>query len=139
MRVVVDTNIFVSGLIASSGPPATIVDAVLRGTLTAVFSEETLSELTEVLRRPRFSRYFTARALDLESVIADISQLIELVETRPSNKRIRDRDDRPFVDLRLTSPRPIFFVTGDRVLTEDLSPDIPMISPAAFVRLLRTV
>ena len=49
MRVIVDTNIIVSGLISSSGPPAKIVNALLQGLLIPVLSPDTLAELEAVL------------------------------------------------------------------------------------------
>ncbi|TAJ08565.1 MAG: putative toxin-antitoxin system toxin component, PIN family [Nitrospirae bacterium] len=49
MRVIVDTNIIVSGLISSSGPPAKIVNALLQGLLIPVLSPDTLAELETVL------------------------------------------------------------------------------------------
>jgi hypothetical protein len=42
VRVVIDTNVLVSGLISRSGPPARIVNAVLRGEIVPVMSEATL-------------------------------------------------------------------------------------------------
>ena len=52
MRVVLDTNILVSGLITSTAPPAQILNALRDGRLVAVMSEATLAELAAVLQRP---------------------------------------------------------------------------------------
>ena len=51
MRVIVDTNIIVSGLISPTGPPGKIVDALLQGFLVPVMSQATLAELEAVLMR----------------------------------------------------------------------------------------
>ncbi|MBI2225550.1 MAG: PIN domain-containing protein [Betaproteobacteria bacterium] len=48
MRVIVDTNVLVSGLISSRGSPARIVDAVLAGRIIPVMSEATFVD--KVLR-----------------------------------------------------------------------------------------
>ncbi|MEK7223500.1 MAG: putative toxin-antitoxin system toxin component, PIN family [Pseudomonadota bacterium] len=53
MRVIIDTNVLVSGLISRSGPPAQIINAVLRGEIVPVMSDVTFAELEEVLHRPR--------------------------------------------------------------------------------------
>ncbi|NEX23818.1 putative toxin-antitoxin system toxin component, PIN family [Thiorhodococcus mannitoliphagus] len=60
MRVVVDTNVFVSGLINPRGAPGA-VDAVIEGRITPVFSSETLAELQDVLARPRLQRFLRKR------------------------------------------------------------------------------
>ena len=59
MRVVLDTNIIVSGLMSVTSPPAQILDAVRVGQVVAVMSKATLAELEHVLSRPAIQRYFT--------------------------------------------------------------------------------
>ena len=58
-RAIVDTNVFVSGLI-NPGAPGTIVDAVIDGRITPVFSAETLAELGDV--RPQLQRFCALRS-----------------------------------------------------------------------------
>lgn len=58
MRVIVDTNILVSGLISQSGPPAKVIDAILKGHIIPIMSPATFAELDEVLHRPQLQRYF---------------------------------------------------------------------------------
>jgi hypothetical protein len=58
VRVIVDTNIFVSGIISKKGAPAKIIETMLAGTLIPVMSEATFAELQEVLHRPRPQTYF---------------------------------------------------------------------------------
>ena len=54
MNVMLDTNILVSALISSFGPPARILDMVLLGDLRLVYDDRILAEYREVLARPRF-------------------------------------------------------------------------------------
>jgi putative PIN family toxin of toxin-antitoxin system len=56
VRLVIDPNVFVSGLIAQ-GPPAEVVDLMRYGELRAVVCPQLLDELEGVLARPRFRRY----------------------------------------------------------------------------------
>jgi predicted nucleic acid-binding protein len=58
MRLIIDTNIFVSGLLNREGAPGKILDSVLYGDLIAVMSDTTFNELSEVLNRPRLAPYF---------------------------------------------------------------------------------
>jgi putative PIN family toxin of toxin-antitoxin system len=56
-RVVLDTNVLVSGL-GWSGPPAAIVDAVTAGELTLLSSPALIAELRRVLRYPKLAKMF---------------------------------------------------------------------------------
>lgn len=62
IRAVVDTNIFVSALIAPAGNEALIVLAIRQGWVKPYFSVEILEEYAEVLARPKFS--FPADEID---------------------------------------------------------------------------
>ncbi len=50
-RVVIDTNVWVAGLLTPSGPPSRIVDLALTGVLTAIVGPAILREYEEVLLR----------------------------------------------------------------------------------------
>ena len=69
MRVVLDTNIFVSGLLSAAGPPARIIQAVLQRRLIPVMSPETFAELEAVLRRPQHR--MTSGGQSIELVVAE--------------------------------------------------------------------
>ncbi|MGD1073938.1 MAG: putative toxin-antitoxin system toxin component, PIN family [Bryobacteraceae bacterium] len=53
MRVVIDTNILVSALIAPSGKPAAIIDAWLDGRFTLLTCATHVDELRSTLHKPR--------------------------------------------------------------------------------------
>jgi len=63
VRVVLDTNIIVSGLMSLTNPPAQILNAVRTGQVVAVMSAATLAELEDVLQRPAVRRYFRHAAV----------------------------------------------------------------------------
>jgi len=54
MDIVIDTNVFVTGLLSPFGACGEIVRMVSSGELTLSFDARILSEYDEVLRRPRF-------------------------------------------------------------------------------------
>jgi len=54
MRVVLDTNVLVAGLLSALGPPGWIVEAVLAGKLEPAFNEAIRHEYDEVLHRAEF-------------------------------------------------------------------------------------
>ncbi|MFN2582732.1 MAG: putative toxin-antitoxin system toxin component, PIN family [Candidatus Dormibacteria bacterium] len=58
-RVVLDSNVLVSGLIKAHGPSARLVDAVRTGLLDLAVCPHLLEELGRTLAKPRMSRYVT--------------------------------------------------------------------------------
>lgn len=139
MRVVVDTNILVSGLISRAGPPARIVDAVLRGEIVPVMSDATFAELEEVLHRPSLQRYFRDSRVTPFQLLTALKTVAEFAKPGHSRVRMRDPTDRPFVDLAATHPTPDFIVTGDKDFEQDRYHGVPVISASLFVQtVLRT-
>lgn len=54
MRLVVDTNVIVSGLLTRRGKPGQIVDRILDGGICVVYPAEILHEYRDVLARAKF-------------------------------------------------------------------------------------
>jgi putative PIN family toxin of toxin-antitoxin system len=72
MRVVIDTNVFVSG-IRFGGRPQSVLDAMARPDCTLVCSEEILTELEEVLLgKFQWPRRRVESALDQVRALADM-------------------------------------------------------------------
>jgi hypothetical protein len=136
VRVIVDTNVFVSGLISPAGPPARILDAIIEGTITAVFSTETLAELREVLRRPSLQRYLVRAGVEPEIFLSRLAEIVEIVEPETTAASIRDPKDQPFLALASCTPRADALVTGDRDFTADSYCGVPVIPPALLADML---
>ena len=83
MRVVLDTNIFVSGLLSAAGPPARIIQAVLQRRLIPIMSPDTFAELEAVLRRPKLQRVFTRAGVIITSFLATIQAEVQFVDPHP--------------------------------------------------------
>ena len=133
MRVIVDTNVLVSGLISDAGAPARIVDAILNGDLVPVMSPATFAELEDVLHRPTLQAYFRRAGITPYHLLASLEQIAQFVTPRPSKTPIRDAKDRPFLELAATRPAPDFIVTGDKDFEQDRYEGVPVISASLFV------
>ena len=99
MRVVIDTNVLVSGLLSPFGPSARILDLVLLGELTPVFDDRILAEYREVLARREFG-------FDPE----DVRQLLHFFEVEgervtapPLAVTLPDPDDLPFLETAVAA------------------------------------
>jgi uncharacterized protein len=108
VRLVVDTNILVSGLLKRGGPPGRIVEALVRGQLELVYSQDIIAEYDEILSRPKF-----ALPTDLVTVVMEsVYQYGSQVSPSPIPAfPLPDPDDWPFVAVALTVHCPI--VTGN--------------------------
>jgi uncharacterized protein len=111
---VVDTNVWVSGLILPDSVSGRVVDAIRTGAIEAVVSWELAEEITEVLRRPRIRRYGIEER-DVEDVLAALAPFLPTVEVDVS---VRDPDDAPVV-IAAVAGRADAVVTGDQDLLDD--------------------
>jgi hypothetical protein len=133
MRVIIDTNILISGLISKKGAPSKIINAVLQGRLVPVCSQVTLAELADVLLRPHLLIFFQRAGVSPVEFIETFKQLAEMIEVVPQVLQMGDVKDQPFVDLAATVPPPDFIITGDKDFTEKRYFDVPVISATVFV------
>ena len=106
-KVVLDTNVLVSALLAN-GPPAAIVDMVADGKLRPFYNDYIISEYWNVLRRPKFN----FNPLQVSRLIDDIVRIGVAVEiNEPGVIPMADEDDRIFLNVAQTSLA--FLVTGN--------------------------
>ncbi len=118
MKVVLDTNILISGMGRSSGPPGRIFDAWLSGRFDLVTSEPLIDELMAALAYPKVRRLLVAGGVpddDLREYI-DILRIKAILVT-PTGiqlpKTPRDLDDIAVLEALLASEAE-FLVTGDK-------------------------
>lgn len=93
MRVVLDTNVVVSGVLSEMGPPGQLLDLVLDGTLVLVVEPRILGEYREVLARPKLHLDPTIVGTLLEA----IDSIGFPVTASPWPYRLADPDDEIFI------------------------------------------
>lgn len=109
MRIVLDTNVLVSGLLSPHGPPARIVELVAAGALRLCHDSRIIAEYSEVLAQPRF-RFDQELVADLLSQIeADRDLVVAMVLPMV----LLDADDMMFVEVAVTG-RAGWIVTGNQ-------------------------
>jgi putative PIN family toxin of toxin-antitoxin system len=108
MRIVLDTNVLVAGLLSSSGPPGWIVEAAVAGELELALDMAIREEYEEVLLRPEF-RFPAARVATLLGVIDRFAHWV--VAAPPWPDALPDRDDEPFLAVAAASGS--MLVTGN--------------------------
>jgi putative PIN family toxin of toxin-antitoxin system len=115
MRIVVDTNTAISGLLWD-GPPHQLLELGFREILTVCSSVALIAELAEVLSRPKFLQRIRAASLSGSELIQNYARIVEIVDAQPLAARIsRDPDD-DIVIAAAVAARADLIVSGDRDL-----------------------
>lgn len=128
MRVIVDTNVFVSAALKESSWPGTVIRWLDEhgGLLKSTATEQ---QVIEVLRRPYFASKLPTAYLDKVRRIFFQAELVAIVERVVA---CRDATDDKFLELAVNGHAETI-VTGDLDLLV-LGPfrGIPIITPSAF-------
>ena len=128
LRVVLDTNVLISGLAYPASVPGRILAAWHAGQLQVVFSHYILDEMVRVL--PKLPR-LALGATEIRDLADSFLFLADVVE--PGNeveKELRDAADRPILGTLLASGAN-YLITGDKDLLA-LAAKYPILTPAAF-------
>lgn len=133
LRTIIDTGVVVSALLLPRSVPRQAFDvAAARGRL--LVSDETIAELDDVLRRPKFDKYVPeTRRLEFLAALVREAELIDVVDVVTE---CRDPKDNKFLELAL-SGRGSHIVTGDSDLLV-LHPfrEIAIVTPQSFLTML---
>jgi len=129
-RVVIDTNVLISGLLSTTSTPALAVEkAITKAELVA--TTETLRELIQTLLLPKFDRY--VRRERREALLQRVASIVEIVEVLQVVRASRDPKDDKFLEAAVNG-RANVLLTGDRDLL-DLNPfrGIAIVTPADYL------
>lgn len=130
-RIVVDTNTYVSRLLAPGSVPALAVDRAMEQALV-LLSDATLEELADVLSRPKFDPYVTMdERRTFIRLLISVATLVPIVQQVHA---CRDPKDDKFLELALNGEADLI-VTGDKdLLTLDPFHGITIITPASYLK-----
>lgn len=127
MRVVLDTNVLLSGFAFPKSLPGRILAQWRQGSLDLVLSNFILDELRRVL--PRLSNRHGLSDNEIDDLVDILSLKVELVEPVKLDKKVcRDPDDALVLGTlvaALNIDQDICLVTGDKDLLE-LSENFPI-------------
>lgn len=108
LRIVVDTGVAISALLPRSVPRRAFDLAVARGCF--LVSTETIAELDEVLRRPKFDKYIPEeQRLEFFAALVREAELIDVTERITE---CRDPKDDKFLELAACG-RATHLISGD--------------------------
>ena len=130
LRVVIDTNVLLSGLLWH-GAPHVLLEHVRAGTLGLVSSPAILAELAIVLARPKFEVILARSNTSRGIALAELRQLAEVIEPpRLDSPVCRDPDDDAVLALALAAQVDMIISGDDHLIALKHFQGIPTSAPA---------
>lgn len=128
VRVVLDTNVLVSGLAYPGSVPGRILSAWRQGGLDVVLSRYILDEMVRVM--PRLARV-SLNSTEIRDLADTFMFTADMVEpTIELEETLRDKDDQMVLGT-LRAAKADYLITGDKDLLV-LGERYPIVTPAVF-------
>lgn len=112
-RLVIDTNVFVSGLISAAGSPAQILRAIQRRKVIHLVSDPIVEEYLRVLDYPQIRKFKKITDEFVADIAAYLVYQTERVELVSSIRLSPDPDDDVFLETAVDG-RANWLVTNDK-------------------------
>ena len=132
VRIVLDTNVLVSGMLSALGPSGQIVELMIDGALQPCIDGRIIEEYESVLRRPRLA----IPPADADDILVLIRRVAEPIAARPLAASLPDPDDLPFLEVAATA-RAVLITGNLRHFPEEACAGVTVVSPRQFLDLLR--
>jgi putative PIN family toxin of toxin-antitoxin system len=134
MRVVLDTNVVVSGLLRTKGNPAQVLALALAGALQVAHDKRILAEYADVLARPKF-KFDKARVREVLTKLEADGLAVDA--TKQQHLELPDPDDEPFLAVALAGQAD-YLVTGNLAdYPAERRRGCAVVSPAEFLEVWR--
>src|SRR5436190_20493282 len=131
MRVVIDTNVFVSGLMLPTSVPGRILAVAIGGGLQTVLCEAILEEISAALRYPKVRKRIALSDNELNRYVQALRFMADMVD--PTSVAVQvpgDRND-DMILATLVVAKADWLITGDAALLA-LAHAHSVVNPADF-------
>jgi len=133
LRVVLDTNVLLSGIAYPASIPGKILAAWRHGSVDVVLSAYILEELRRVL--PRLAHRHGLTSAEIDDLVDVLSIQAEVIEPLPGKvPGLHDVDDQPVLGTLLAALKASgadYLITGDKDLLA-MAERYPIVDPAKF-------
>ena len=133
MRIVLDTNVLLSGLLSPSGPPGNIVRLITSGAVRICYDARILVEYRQVLLRPTFP----FAEIQVDSLLDQLEADGDLVAALPLVDRLPDPDDEIFLEVALTGNAHCLVTGNLEHYPEPGRRGVRVVSPREFLEVFR--
>ncbi|MBC2715778.1 MAG: putative toxin-antitoxin system toxin component, PIN family [Desulfobacteraceae bacterium] len=90
MKIVVDANLFASGLIKPNSNPGKILDLIKHNQLELILSPSVIREIKRILLYPRLQKYHRKTAQEIDAYFEDVLMFAWIVEGKEAVNVISD-------------------------------------------------
>ena len=132
MRLVFDTNVFVSVLLTPGGTSDRAFRAAVAIGATFLYDARMLAEYRAVLSRPKFRPVIAPPMI--EQLVSGLIASGERIDALPADRSLPDPDDTPFLEVALTG-RADALVTGNARHFHP-SHGITVVSPSGLLKVI---
>ncbi len=133
MKIVLDTNVLVSGLLTPFGTSGEIVRMVTAGKLILQYDSRILLEYKDILYRPKFQ--FNKEHIDL--LLDYIKKNGQLAPTLPLKHSLPDPDDEAFLEIAIGG-KVVCLITGNKThYPRQFREGIKILAPSEFINFYR--
>lgn len=133
MRIVLDTNVIVAGLLTPYGPSAEVVRMIVEK-VQLCYDTRIFLEYKDVLSREKFS--FDPQ--NIEQILYHIQMSGYLVNTSLLPKSLPDPDDEPFLEAALFGKAECLVTWNKKHYPEKLCQGMKILTPEDFLNFYRT-
>ena len=125
MRIVLDTNVLVSGLLSPNGKPAQIMNMFLNGNIILLYDNRILFEYIKVLHREKFG----FRDEWINPLMDYLRSEGDYISAIPSNAIFIDKDDKKFYEVAKSGDAD-YLITGN---LRHFPNETRILSPSDFI------
>lgn len=133
MKIVIDTNILVSGLLTPYGANGEIVRLVSAGALIVQYDSRIFLEYQDVLSRSKFQ-------FDMQKVNAFLDYLKQngqVLSGTPLQKRLPDPEAEPFLEIAIAGQATCLITGNTKHFPKAFRQKIKIFSPSEFIEFFR--
>jgi uncharacterized protein len=140
IKVVLDTNVLISGILTPKGKSAHILKLVAEEKIILFISKSIINEIRRVLNYPKLIKYTKKNNLNFKEINEHLEALKQIATQTPDKIKIDVIKDDPSDNIILTCAlegKVDYIISGDSHLKDlVIFKDIKIISPADFLDLI---
>lgn len=131
LRVVLDTNIWISGLLLPTSPAGKILTQWREARVSLVTSPPLIAEIGKVLVYPKINKRLEWSKEKIETYLTTLRFFTEVIEIDHLDVKVESAPDDGIILATLIASHADYLITGDRVLLE-YAKNYPVLSLKEF-------
>lgn len=136
VKVVIDTNVLISGLLKTSVTCRRIIHKLSNKEFSLIVSKEILEEFIEVMGRPKFHHIIMKETA--ERLIEVIRTQASIVHPRQKLTICRDPEDNKFLEAASEGKADFLITGGEDLLSLESLHKTRILSPSEFVKITKS-